>query len=98
MLLTLMLRLLHRQAIAAPLGALVLKTLPARNIEAMVAVLMVVIMGIMNRKTLIDWVKTGIQWLEPSQAAYTGYRPIRQGKGARLPRASALDSSSSLSR
>jgi len=87
------------QAIGAPLGALLLKFLPARQLEAIVSVLMVVIMGIMNRSTIKGWAVAAVSWLGPSQAAYTGYRLIRQGKGARLPRSSAVASSaSSLSR
>ena len=90
------------QAVAAPLGALLLKFLPARHLEAMVSVLMVLIMGVMNRSTLRAWAAAALAWLGPSQAAYTGYHsldgPRRQqkGKGARLPRGSALDSSGML--
>lgn len=99
LLLPLLLWLLPLQAIAAPLGALVLKSLPARQLEAMVSVLMVLIMGLMNRRALKDWVLAAVRWLEPSQAAYTGHRPVRQGKkGSRLPRGSAgAGSASSLS-
>lgn len=47
------------QAIAAPLGAALLKFLPARHLESMVSALMVLIMGLMNRQTLQQWATAG---------------------------------------
>ncbi len=56
------------QGVAAPFGALVLKLLPARQLEAVVAVLMVMMITIINRSKLGAGAVAAHRWLSTSTA------------------------------
>lgn len=60
------------QAIAAPLGAVVLKLLPARQLEAVVAALMLSLMLLLNRQQLLAWCQGLKQWWLGSSCRHDG--------------------------
>lgn len=62
------------------MGALVLKLLPARQLEAIVSVLMVLIIGLMNRQQLHAWGRAAARWLAAPKPQAVSIK----GKG-RLP-------------
>ncbi|WIA39130.1 hypothetical protein OEZ86_005261 [Tetradesmus obliquus] len=60
------------KAIAAPLGAVVLKLLPARQLEAVVAALMLSLMLLLNRQQLLAWCQGLKQWWLGSSCRHDG--------------------------
>ena len=54
------------QAIAAPCGALVLKLLPARQLEAVVSVLMVIMISLINKRQIKQAAAAAQSWLTTS--------------------------------